>query len=900
MSIAGLLKDQLGTDTRNRRLLQYVLVGLLGLGVNQGVLFLATGVAGLSYVLGGTLSRVLSVLVNYAVNDAWTWGGRGEAGLREYVVRGFKYVLTRIVGIAIGLAALVVFVEVLGLHYLIANVLAVGVGIAWGFGASERWVWQTDSTGSLTTMRLLGRVPVPAGVSSRLPNLRSGPSRLLSSLPRLRSRRGPSADTGDSSPLDAVFDGGHERTWKPVGGRFELPDRLRNLDWATVGVYLFAAGVFLWMTATTFQQYFGYVLTGSDFGSYVHMFQSTVDGTGFLQQGKFRAGHPSGVYWGSHFSLTLLVFLPFYAIWQSPLALLVAKSLVIAASIPLLWVLAREFIESRRLAGLLVLSYGLNPYLLAAWAFDFQEQALLPLLYFGGYLLWARGRYVGFVLVLLLAMLTNEFVIPIAFGLLTGLFVDSYRRGSLSRPVRRTLLAGFGLVVLAHLFSGFVIGQFSDVNGVPFGMIADVFQPFVEGPRVSISEVIPVAATNPDLALQAMQINLDQKTINIIALGLPVLLLAYWDSVSLGALIPYFGFAWFLTERPVYFLLKAHYPFYVLPFVYIGAVRVLGRWEHRLPTVSRLGSIEIPWRLTAKVGLAILLLNASALVVGGMNFRQTESKADADHSESVQASLAAIPHNASLVTQNDLYPHVATRPDAKFVAVDWQINRWESQIGPISPEYVVYDESLSGFYAERVRKTFENRIGTEYGFYSYDDGLWVFKKGYDGPGTAATSNKTYQWITRSREFEPAALSNWSGTRYPDSIISHDGKERQRVWYGPYAALPRGTYTVTYDIWASGTGEKAAASVDVAVGDAHDVIAHRYVGSKPAVQQVQLEFTVDRPTAKVEFRGAHAAPGGTVGVTGVTVTRQTPLNASGNGKLVGPGELGRPTVSEVGP
>jgi hypothetical protein len=42
-----------------------------------------------------------------------------------------------------------------------------------------------------------------------------------------------------------------------------------------------------------------YVLTGADFGTYVHMFDATLDGGGWLHQGKLVAGHPDGSYWGA-------------------------------------------------------------------------------------------------------------------------------------------------------------------------------------------------------------------------------------------------------------------------------------------------------------------------------------------------------------------------------------------------------------------------------------------------------------------------------------------------------------------------------------------------------------------------------------------------------------------------
>ncbi len=935
MNGTHLVEEYLAPGSRNRRLLQYVLVGALGLGVNQGVLFLATGIAGLSYVIGGTLSRVLSVLVNYAVNDAWTWGGRGDPGPREYIVRGFKYVLTRIVGIGIGLGALVLFVELLNLHYLIANVLAVGVGIAWGFGASERWVWRSEDAEPTRLSRFVGRVqarltgqdaPERRTQSGRLgddqvrdssvvsivrrrlgrlgdrfdrlaertrrsvapagrrgldrldravvPPLRRGLVGFGALLNRLADRLGDQFDrvrtTSDQGT--AAVDGGQVQRHVPTLDRYELRERLVGIDRATLAVFALAGGLFVAFTVYTSLLYRGYQLTGADFGSYLHMFWTTVNGHGFLQQGKFRAGHPSGVYWGAHFSLTLLAYLPFFAIWQSPYALLVAKSFVLAVSIPLLWFIAREHIESKRLAGLVVLSYAFNPFLWSAWAFDFQEQSLLPLLVFVGYLLYARGRRVGFLVFLLLAMLTNEFVVPVSLGFLLGLAVSSLRDGSLDRRALQTVVAGIGLAVVAHVVAGFVMGQFSTVNGVPVRVLAPPFQPLVEGSRVSLGQLIPIAIMNPDVAFRALTVDIQRKVTYLIAFSLPLLFVAYADEVTLGSLAPFVGFAWLISNRGSYVTFRAHYPLYLLPFVYIGAVRALGRWGHLLPRPSEFSAPELPWSTAAKLAVALLLVNAGVFVViGGGNMKPVDSKTD--HHEVIQAGMAAVPQDASVVTQNDLYPHMARRPDSSFIVTPYEFDRYEREIGPITPEYIVYDTELRLFWVDQVLDSFGSRIGTEYQLYRYEDGFWVFKRGYEGTPTALTSDRELTWVTDDHEFEPRDFTTMSTAETSGSIVSQDGEAGERIWYGPYAAFAPGTYTATFEVYATGTGDRPAATVDVAVGENHRVVASEPVPSEPGVQEVTVTFTLDRPASKVEFRGAHAAPGGTVVFSGVTVDKQ---------------------------
>jgi putative flippase GtrA len=133
---------------RLARFIQYGLVGAIGLAINEATLFLSTGIIGASVAVGGFIARVVSVFFNYILNDRWTWKNDGQSGIQQWLWRGFKYGATRIVGIAIGTISLVVFVQFVGLHYLVANILAVGVGALYGFGISERWVWKRKDEAS--------------------------------------------------------------------------------------------------------------------------------------------------------------------------------------------------------------------------------------------------------------------------------------------------------------------------------------------------------------------------------------------------------------------------------------------------------------------------------------------------------------------------------------------------------------------------------------------------------------------------------------------------------------------------------------------------------------------------------------------------------------------------------
>ncbi|WP_146333966.1 DUF2079 domain-containing protein [Halegenticoccus tardaugens] len=858
------------SDGQTKRFVQYVIVGLVGIGINQGVLFVATGVMGISYVIGGTLSRVLSILANYVMNDSWTWGGRGSPGRREWVVRGLKYILTRVVGIGMGLGALILFVEVFGMHYLVANLFAIAVGIFWGFGASERWVWRSEDAAAT------GVGTIRQSLYSRVPGL-------------------------------------DRRTWL---------------------VFALAATLCIIFSVYTSFLYLRFQLTGADFGSYVHMMWTTVNGEGFLRQGKYVATHPSGVYWGGHFTLTLLAFVPIFALVPSPITLLVAKSFVVAASIPVLWFLARRALDDDRLAALVTVSYALNPFLWSAWSFDFQEQCVLPILVFGVYALYDRGRYLGFLLLLFLALVTNEFMILVVAGFLVGLTVAVARDGRIGDewPI---LVAAFALTAFAQLLSGYVISQYSVASGIPVRVLAIPLQSLVAdvGPRVSIGTLLPLALANPDVIVEAIATDFDRKLLYLFAFFLPVLFLAATDEISLGALAPFLGFAWLLASKSAYYSFAAHYPFYVMPFVYIGAVRALDRLDVSFPTSkppdatpdhtgaasasgrpadaptrltdgsgsttaslrSRLPSIRsrvltaVPRprprpsrRLFVRALALVVIVNAGAgLVIGGGNMQPVPP--EDEHTETLRAGIAAVPEDASLVTQNDIYPHVAMRPDTSFLVSPYDTEQYERSQGPITPEYVLYDTELNRGWASIVVEIFGDRLGGEYGLYRYEDGVWIFQRGYDGTPRALTSNATW-FEGPSQEYEADEFRIGSG-RYDAAdreIESRRGPSGDAIWYGPYEALESGTYTATFDVYASADRPGPAAALDVAAGSDHRVVGRSVVQSDDEWQEVSITFTLDKPMDKVEFRGFRTAPGGTVVLDDVTLVQENVSQSGADG------------------
>ena len=520
--------------------------------------------------------------------------------------------------------------------------------------------------------------------------------------------------------MDPVVSTWRERVLTAADARTPFTHRLRAIDRNTRLVLLLSLAFFLAFTAYLSLLYQRNLLHGTDFGRYVHMFATTVHGTGFLDSGVYRIYLPQDTYWGRHFTLTLLLYLPFYALVPSPYTLIVAKSFVVAASIPALWLVARTTLDDDRLAGLFVVSYAFNPFLWSAWSFEFQEQIIVPLLVFATHYFYARERHGWFLVALTLALVTNEYMVLFVGGYLLALAISAHRAGDL-RDRRLPLAAGFVLTGLTKVVASAVKDMLSLRTGIAKLRLADPVLSHVDGPTTSVGELASILLSNPALVPELLAIDATTKVVYFLALLAPVFFLALRDEVTLLALAPWLGFAWLFDGAGATYLFNGHYPFYVLPFVYIGAVRVLDRYSPQIPRLSHTGVV---------VFMALVLItNAGVWTV--MDGGNTQSiPAETGHNERLEAAIDAIPEDATLVTQNTIYPKVATRPHATFVTSGKNFRRYEDRYGPITPEYVLYSERLD--WLGQIKGAFGDRLGTEYGLYMQGDGIYVWKRGYEG------------------------------------------------------------------------------------------------------------------------------------------------------------------------
>ncbi len=122
-----------------QRFQKFVVVGSVGLAVNQVMLFTFRDGADLSLYVASPTAIFLSMIVTFILNEFWTWHDRGSGRILS---RFFLYFPINSVGLLINFGVLALFVEHTDLHYLLANLIGAGVAAVWNFGLNHKITWR--------------------------------------------------------------------------------------------------------------------------------------------------------------------------------------------------------------------------------------------------------------------------------------------------------------------------------------------------------------------------------------------------------------------------------------------------------------------------------------------------------------------------------------------------------------------------------------------------------------------------------------------------------------------------------------------------------------------------------------------------------------------------------------
>lgn len=123
--------------TRLGQIFRYVVVGVVSLAVDLGVLWILHGLLGLWLPAAAAISFLSSFIVNFGLNQRWTF----NATTGSTPVQLVRYTILVVVNTVVT-AVLVTAITSTGLDYLFAKLIVVGILTVTNFVLMRVWVFR--------------------------------------------------------------------------------------------------------------------------------------------------------------------------------------------------------------------------------------------------------------------------------------------------------------------------------------------------------------------------------------------------------------------------------------------------------------------------------------------------------------------------------------------------------------------------------------------------------------------------------------------------------------------------------------------------------------------------------------------------------------------------------------
>lgn len=128
------------------RFIQFCLVGLSGVVVDMGVLYLLSdeSTLGLPLTRSKIIAGELAIINNFLWNDCWTFGdiSRRQPGKRRRLKRFIKFNIVCLAGLILNVLFLNIFYNLFNFNQYIANFLAIGLVTLWNFWFNSKLSWR--------------------------------------------------------------------------------------------------------------------------------------------------------------------------------------------------------------------------------------------------------------------------------------------------------------------------------------------------------------------------------------------------------------------------------------------------------------------------------------------------------------------------------------------------------------------------------------------------------------------------------------------------------------------------------------------------------------------------------------------------------------------------------------
>lgn len=609
----------------------------------------------------------------------------------------------------------------------------------------------------------------------------------------------------------------------------ELRARYRSLSRWERAVWQGAVVYAVVFSTLTVGRYFTLHTFAWDLGIYAQSPYTTLFSGRFLYSTPDMPNNPGGSLFGVHFDPILLFVLPLYALLPTPPTLLVLQSVAIAAGGPLVYRLARLHWPQERLAAVLAFVYFLHPAVQGVNWFDFHPEAfLIP---FGLLMVyaWERKAWGWFALGVLLSLFTLEMSGIVVAGVGAYWVLASLpRRGWAAWARRRE--TWIALFVCAAGIVWAVVG-ISVVFAFNPGLALEENTIWQLVGATSIYQLPAKALANPAGLAAGLAFDAPSKVLYLIVIFGPVLFLPLRRPLTLVMVAPWLGAALTSGHLPFY-AIGDQYPAFLIPFLFyaavLGAVPFLRKpsspaAESEPPKVTRrfpLRPQDRPFLLGVVVAVAFVIVASPASPVGFRAFNTGGLPIPDSHVAAVWSAVGLVPRDASILTQNNLFPYFTDRANSFVVPVAAYLrpaNTFNSTVDGYlaNVDYVLVDFQTSPVEAAAVLT--RPAASADFGLLAWADGAVLLERAYHGPPVLE--------LAFSETFPASSLAPKNASLVADPTAStghalyHPAGAGPGFWTGPGVLLWPGMYNVTIRVRtdAGAVGPVLVVSADVRPG-----------------------------------------------------------------------------------
>ena len=132
-------------EKESKRFIKFIASGVLGVFIGLGLLWFMTEKMGIFYLVSATASKEFGILLAFALNEVWVFNDRISSSMKstkEYVSRLIKFNANRLLAIFIVVVSMAIFTEMLGINYLISNLIGIGIAFPFNYLVSNKQIWK--------------------------------------------------------------------------------------------------------------------------------------------------------------------------------------------------------------------------------------------------------------------------------------------------------------------------------------------------------------------------------------------------------------------------------------------------------------------------------------------------------------------------------------------------------------------------------------------------------------------------------------------------------------------------------------------------------------------------------------------------------------------------------------